>query len=270
MRSIGVVVAALALGASACTGDPGVGPVGDSATAGEGAVTIAREIDGDSLELFIDGDVVEVRLLGVNAPELADCQGPAAGAALVDLLRSGPISVEVADTDRFGRALVWLRVGSLDVNREMVRAGWALANHGDGDHLEDDMEAAADAGLGMWNPTAGDCDGTDVEVLVVDAQPDPPGPDDERINDEYVVLENGNAVEVDLTGWILRDESTSNRLVFDDVMMAPGARLTVRSGCGTDTDDEYHWCSSSPVWSNRGETALLLGPDGSYVSHLFF
>ena len=173
-------------------------------------VTIEREIDGDSLELRVDGEVVEVRLLGINAPELMDCSGPAARDALGGLLARGNLSIVGGETDRFGRELVWLEANGLDVSAAMVEAGWALANHNEGDGLVPSMQAAADAGIGAWAPGAGNCAPPTGNVQIVDAEPDPAGPDDQRMNDEYVVLANAGGEAVDLTGWIVRDESTGN------------------------------------------------------------
>lgn len=268
------LVATASLTAASCgTADPAE-TAGDSTPTPiesvDTGISIARQIDGDSLELDVEGDVVEVRLLGINAPELADCQGPSARDALADLLDAGSITIEGGETDRFGRELVWLRAAGVDVNRAMVATGWALANHGDGGDLVADMRRAADAGVGLWDPATPGCSAIDADVRFVDAEPDPAGPDDENINGEYVVLGNDGTAAVDLTDWILRDESTGNRFTLPAFVLGAGEQVTVRTGCGSDSDTEIFWCSDFPVWSNRGETALLLGPDGSYVTHLFF
>ena len=74
-------------------------------------IGLHRVVDGDSLEVELDGAIVDVRLVGYNAPELygpgqfgsgsRQCNGEAAALALVELLegrsltahrrRAGPV-----------------------------------------------------------------------------------------------------------------------------------------------------------------------------------
>lgn len=260
----------------AAGGSHGGGGVAASATPASPATTddgsgvrIAREIDGDSLELEIDGLVVEVRLVGINAPEFDDCQGPAAADALGALLRSGPIGVSGSELDRFDRLLVELDVDGSSVNEAMVRSGWALAVHGDGDAFVGAMRAAAEDEVGMWSPSVPGCGTVDGEVVVVDAQPDPDGRDDEHLDQEFVVIANAGTGPLELGGWQVRDESTSNRFVFGERRLGPGEELVLVTGCGRDSERMVFWCSGSPVWSNHGDTALVLAPDGAVAAHRF-
>jgi endonuclease YncB( thermonuclease family) len=90
-------------------------------------------IDGDSIR---DGDR-RIRLYGVDAPELRQqCRdgagrayrcGDAARAALETLIGGREIDCQVVDTDKYGRDVARCQAGSLQVNREMVRQGWAVA-----------------------------------------------------------------------------------------------------------------------------------------------
>jgi endonuclease YncB( thermonuclease family) len=251
--------------------DGGSGDDGDQGApaSGDSGIRIAREIDGDSLELEIDGAIVEVRLVGINAPELADCQGPAARDALGELLRAGNIAVSGSETDRFDRLLVELEVEGASVNEAMVRAGWALAIHGDGAAYVGAMRAAADDQVGMWSPSVPGCATVSDDVVVLDAEPDPPGRDEENLDQEYVVIANAGTEPLELGGWQLRDESTGNRFVFEDRRLGPGDELVLVTGCGQDSDREVFWCSEFPVWSNQGETVLVLAPDGAIAAHRF-
>ncbi len=230
------------------------------------ATVVDRVIDGDSVELDVDDTIVEARLIGINAPELADCQGPASRDALAGI--AGGQTVDVVDygSDRYGRLLVALSINDESVNLAMVRSGWALGQHSD-EHPDADawvaaMERAAEDGLGMWDHSDA-CPASTHTVRLGDAQPDPPGPDDEVLADEWIEIVNEGATTVDLEGWALRDESTSNRLVFGSVTLEPGGRLRVHTGCGQDGATSYYWCSDFGVWSNQGDTALILSPTGS-------
>lgn len=249
--------------------DQGDGEDQSDPASGDSGIRIAREVDGDSLELEIDGAVVEVRLVGINAPELADCQGPAARDALGELLRAGDIAVSGSESDRFDRLLVELEVEGASVNEAMVRAGWALAVHGDGDAYVGAMRAAADDQVGMWSPSVPGCAPVTDDVVVLDAEPDPPGRDEENLDQEFVVIANAGTEPLELDGWQLRDESTGNRFVFEARRLGPGDELVLVTGCGQDSDREVFWCSEFPVWSNQGETVLVLAPDGAIAAHRF-
>ena len=88
--------------------------------------------DGDSLVL----NGTEVRLHGIDAPEYNQtCRSPlgdyACGRdalkALRTMLSNRKINCKSLDTDRYGRAVSICRDGPLEINREMVRQGWAVA-----------------------------------------------------------------------------------------------------------------------------------------------
>jgi endonuclease YncB( thermonuclease family) len=95
-----------------------------------GQVTV---IDGDSLR---EGKT-EIRLYGIDAPEYRqtckdatqadyDC-GKRAREALWQLIRQGELKCKSLDIDRYGRSISNCQIGALDVNREMVAQGWAVA-----------------------------------------------------------------------------------------------------------------------------------------------
>lgn len=111
--------------------------------------------DGDSLML----NGTEVRLHGIDAPEYNQSCGAAQGEypcgreaamALRSLLRGRTINCRSMDTDRYGRAVSICRDGDLEINREMVRQGWAVAyiRHSFG-YVRAQKEAKA-AKRGIW------------------------------------------------------------------------------------------------------------------------
>jgi endonuclease YncB( thermonuclease family) len=233
---------------------------------------LRRVFDGDSFEAETGGEVVEVRMIGINAPEGDECHGDEARDALERRLTSGPLTLVAAgedDTDRFGRLLRYVYAGGTNVNEASLREGHAVAL--ESEHPADlDFfalaEAAASQGLGMWAPNAcGEPVGASIRIGEVAY--DPAGPDDENVREELVVLHNDGTVAVTLEGWILRDESSQNRYVFAEVRLDPGDEVRVRSGCGNDTDADLFWCARDPVWSNWGDTVILQDPAGNVVDY---
>jgi endonuclease YncB( thermonuclease family) len=113
-------------------------------------------IDGDSLR---KGEQ-EYRLHGIDAPELhQSCTGkdgkpfPCGRAArdhLRGLVRNQTLDCDILEADRYGRLVAECRAGALDINREMVRSGWAIAYRRHGTAHADAETAAREAGRGIW------------------------------------------------------------------------------------------------------------------------
>ncbi|HPK65221.1 MAG TPA: thermonuclease family protein, partial [Thermoanaerobaculia bacterium] len=84
-----------------------------------------RVLDGDSVVLRLDGREVEARLDGIDAPERGQPFGDRARRELARLAAGRLVEVDARGTDRYGRLLVRLHAGGIEVNRELVRRGLA-------------------------------------------------------------------------------------------------------------------------------------------------
>jgi endonuclease YncB( thermonuclease family) len=92
-----------------------------------------RVTDGDS---FRRGNQ-RVRLFGIDAPELTqECLdgegrpyacGQSAKRALQDLIDGSEISCDIVERDKYRRDVARCRKDGIEINREMVRLGWAVA-----------------------------------------------------------------------------------------------------------------------------------------------
>lgn len=115
-----------------------------------------QAIDGDS---FKAGDT-EIRLHGIDAPEYRQsCTetsgkqiacGKSARDALSKLIRAGTVNCKIIDRDRYGRQVSICKDGQLEINREMVRLGWAIAYRRHAlNYVSAEREAKA-AKRGIW------------------------------------------------------------------------------------------------------------------------
>jgi micrococcal nuclease len=241
-----------------------------SAPAGAPA-TVVTVLDGDSVRLLVDGTSVEVRLLGVNAPERDECWADHSRDVLDDLTAGQSLTVVGTDRDQYDRVLAYVYAGSTNLNLELIIDGAALAIATDHDLLPDFLVAEDEAvrlGAGLWAADA--CgpvrDETGVGIWAI--EPDAPGRDDANPNGEFVTISN-DGPDQDLTGWTLRDESSTHRFRFPDgFVLTSGSLVTVRSGCGTDTSTDLFWCADTTVWTNSGDTALLLDERGAVVERV--
>lgn len=246
-------------------------PPSPSALDGEVA-TLDTASDGDSMVVHVDGERNEVRLAGINAPEADECHGDDSRAMLEELVGAGELVLEPVtgedDVDQFGRLLRNVWVDGTWVNELLVRRGAALALQ-TGTTDETVLVAAENQAwldrVGMWDRTV--CGDFPPGVEVIDVNYDPPGADEENAAAEFALLTNEGGDQVDISGWIVRDESSQHRYRFPEgTVLAPDDQLRLRSGCGTDEGLDLYWCAEGPVWSNGGDTVLLQTPTGTVAS----
>jgi hypothetical protein len=222
--------------------------------------------DGDTVEVSRpDGVELDVRMLGLNAPENGECFHDAALENAITLLKGAEVGLTETSTDQFGRTLAHVWVGSRHIGLELVEAGYAIATTPDsadpyGSQLLQAERSAVQAGRGLWGSDICGASGPIPELTIEVAEHDPSGPDDNRLEGEVVEVVNRGDEEVDLTGWTIRDESSRHRFrVPDGTFLAGGARLSVSSAhVGWDPGD-------SPVWNNDGDLAMLLDRWGRVV-----
>jgi endonuclease YncB( thermonuclease family) len=83
-------------------------------------------VDGDTITVRDStGRQTSVRLVGIDAPELAQEMGAEARAYLANLLASKKVFVEGAKRDVYGRLVAKVLLKNIDISLEMVKAGFA-------------------------------------------------------------------------------------------------------------------------------------------------
>lgn len=87
---------------------------------------VIRVMDGDTVEILDGGNQTHrIRLYGVDAPEKAQDFGQVSKQFTAGIAAGRQVTVEVIDTDRYGRSVGVVRVGSVILNSELVRTGHA-------------------------------------------------------------------------------------------------------------------------------------------------
>jgi micrococcal nuclease len=128
----------------------------------ESSCVVSHVVDGDT---FRCRDGRKVRLIGIDAPERQQSFSSVAGHALVRLLPSGTavrLERDAALTDRYGRLLAYVWVGSALVNEAMVRDGWAVLytvppNVKYAERFSRAQKEARARGAGLWAQRGFDC-----------------------------------------------------------------------------------------------------------------
>jgi hypothetical protein len=220
-------------------------------------VTVDRVVDGDSFS----SDGLEVRLAGVNAPELDECFGEEAQQWLRERIEGKEVAIEVVGTDQFERSLANVFLDEQWVNLALVGAGRALALTGGSSDLLDAELAARAGDNGMWGSEICGAIGPKASLEIVNVDFNPAGED----TDERVVISNTDDESVSLEFYVLRDESSVNRFTFSDIDLGTGATVVVSTSC-EGSEPVLRWCAGGPVWNNDGDAAILLDSFGRAVA----
>lgn len=114
--------------------------------------------DGDSLWIrpLAGGEPVEVRLQGIDAPEICQAHGREARAALAALALHRQVTVRPRARDRYERVLARVRLGGQDLGAWMVERGhaWSDGWRGSrGPYARQQAQASA-ARLGLWRSSS--------------------------------------------------------------------------------------------------------------------
>ncbi|MEP7046752.1 MAG: thermonuclease family protein [Ilumatobacteraceae bacterium] len=166
MRRMLLCIAVLA---TACR--PGDPPAPSPPAALVTNATMVSVVDGDTIDVSIDGHRERVRLIGIDTPETkkphtpVQCYGPEATKFTKSLLATGtPLHLErdVVARDDYGRMLayVYLAADGVFVNMSIIRHGYArvLTIRPNSAHAAEFVAAAGEAdaeNIGLWAKCSG-------------------------------------------------------------------------------------------------------------------
>lgn len=267
-------------------------------------VEVVRVIDGDTFEVeFQDGHTEDIRLLGVDTPEVhvennpAEFEGIPTDQNGKDWLRDwGHKASEFARTqlagktitiktdeqaDRhgsYGRLLVYAYAdsGGKSFNEQLIEQGYARmyeSSFSKRTEFTSDEQHAQDNNVGLWNYEApadggnddGSGDSSGSQLAVATIQADASGNDHENENGEYITLKNTGSSAVDLPGWSLKDTADHTYDFPDGFTLDAGATVTIYTGSGSDSASKLYWGSDAAVWNNGGDTIIVTNADGTVV-----
>jgi endonuclease YncB( thermonuclease family) len=91
------------------------------------ACDVTKVYDGDTVTASCDQGRVNVRVYGIDAPEMGqEPWGQWSRDMLRNMVPAGKVMVRVMDIDHYGRAVAQLYVGDRDLGLEMLRQGGAV------------------------------------------------------------------------------------------------------------------------------------------------
>ncbi|NYT21832.1 MAG: nuclease [Methanomicrobiales archaeon] len=291
------LITALLVFTAGCTvqiGDPGQGGAGTRQfTPGiPYPARAVRVIDGDTLRVaFPDGSQETVRIVGVDTPEVTPggnnpdsfagvtdpwflaSWGEEASATLRREVEGREVTITIdrsaGERDRYGRLLAYLHTtdgtdfGELLLSRGLARV-YTAESFARKEYYLAVQDRAVRAGTGVWSGLTPAPPGSD-GVFIADVHYDATGDDRTNLNDEYIILENGGATVLVLSGWQIRD-SDGFAFTLPEAALGPGGGIVIHTGCGTDNRTALFMCSPVPVLNNDGDTVTLHDTGGTEIS----
>lgn len=127
---------------------------------------VVRVIDGDTFEVFKEGKVQKVRMIGIDTPESVDprteieCFGIEASEKLKELIDGKIVRLEEDQTqdskDRYGRLLRYVFLQEENINKKMLLEGYAFEytyqkKYNYYDEFKEAEINAREKNIGLWN-----------------------------------------------------------------------------------------------------------------------
>ncbi len=248
----------------------------------EVVTNVVDVIDGDTIEIEIEGIAERVRYIGMDTPEVGQRCAAEATEANSRLVSGKRIRLvpDKENRDIYERLLRYIYSGDEFINLKLVELGLArplkiLPNDGHSEEIAEAAQTARDNGAGcLWDPELL----AEVKRLQSFATPSPTpseriivekmrynasGDDSKNLNDEYFTLINLGP-DLQVGGWTVRD-SAGHDYMFPRFEWRTGTRLTLRTGSGLDNGGIFHWGARSPIWNNSGDLLTLSDASGNAI-----
>lgn len=250
--------------------------------------TVVKVLDGDTFDVReSSGKVQRVRVIGIQAPEVAWCGGAAATEALKRILPKGTYVRLASQKEASGNAPngVWRVKRSVfkkikgewsDIAPQLLATGvvFPFPFIGETTHNRQYLataETAARARIGLYDPNRCGDSWKARERLKLEVVTGAPGRDFGP-NSEFVMVFNGSDRDVSLSGWMVQDTSPLNAFFFPrGAVVRANDYVVVFSGSGKRgvapggrKDPRVYYSGIGHMWNDDvAEIAFLFDNAGS-------
>ena len=225
-------------------------------------------VDGDTIDVIVDGQFERVRYIGVDTPELEDPYYTEASMANRILLGNGNLTLvrDVSETDRYGRMLryVFNQQGTF-INYELINNGFAHLvtfppDVACADTFLAAQEDARNRQAGIWGLPhfqESDSPAVVIEKIFYNGQNEPE-------SDEYVQIKNISPDPVQIGGWTL-SAGHNQDFTFPAFELTPGQTCRVYTNEIHPESCGFSFGRDESLWSNSGDCGHLYDPGGSLI-----
>jgi micrococcal nuclease len=221
-------------------------------------------VDGDTIRILLDGLVVKVKYIGIDAPESLtrlEYLGKEARARNRELVYGQDVLLykDVSERDRFDRLLRYVFVGDRFINYELAGLGYADALDEAPDSacallFAQAASSARDKSLGIWAPhTPMPEESAAAGNLIIFSV---------NKEAEFVDIQNVTETPIDLSGWKLVSEQGKQECKLGGTIQ-PSEIFRIFSGS---KQPGYSCGFDKPIWDDtQPDPAILYNKDGNEV-----
>lgn len=219
----------------------------------EAIITVERVIDGDTI---VDSENVHYRLLGINTPEKGEYLYAEAKAFLEKNALNMSLIVEKNGKDRYDRELAYLYNGKVNINKEIIKKGYANYYFPEGRdiHYKEFSEAWKECLIENKNLCEKSVDKCTSCIEI----------EDWDMEDEEMIFYNKCNYDCSLNKWTIKDEGRK-KFVFYNFTLKSNDYVSVIVGNETDTKNKLYWKGETYVWTYSGDTFFLRDEEGKLV-----
>ncbi|RJQ37706.1 hypothetical protein C4559_03150 [Candidatus Microgenomates bacterium] len=241
-------------------------------------ILVVKILDGDTIETK-EGE--KIRYIGINAPETGQPKSKEATDFNNKMVLGKSISLEfdVQTKDRYGRSLAYVFINKTLINEDLVKNGLAVSetiqpNVKYQNKILEAQKKARESCVGIWGGLCIDPKNVlgkkENCVKIISIKADAPGDDNKNKNGEWIEIKNNCLANVNMKGWLIKDNSASNKYEFKDYNLESEKIVYIYSGCGQNAQNKLYWqCPEGKysIWNNSGDNAFLYNEKGEMISN---
>lgn len=252
-------------------------------TSGSETAVVTNIVDGDTIDVWLNGETKRVRYIGMDTPESYEPFFDEATEANRVLVEGQTVTLvkDVSETDIYGRLLRYVYLAdNTFVNAKLVEDGWARAASYPPDtaHAAEFAQLEAEAQAeerGMWGlfsyiylPLMVNGMSTmdvpvDAQIVIVKIFYDGIVPNTEA--DEYIEIKNVGNTAVNLHNWHINAGDNGQTFFFPATTLQPNAICRIFTNQMQNTGCTHTFASGRPLWANAGDCGYLYNQVGQLV-----
>jgi endonuclease YncB( thermonuclease family) len=261
---------------------------------------VMRAIDGDTVEIFVNGYLYKVRYLLIDTPETHDpfrseeAFGQEAYEFNRDLIEGKVVRLEkdITESDKYGRLLRYVYLDSIMINLELLRNGLAeiLFIKPDVKHYSLFSEIQKDAQklkLGIWSLRETPQDTFQVaaqknETEFKNKMKNLPKSENQQIiishifydgivprseSDEFIEISNIGQEDISLQGWKINAGTSKQNFTFSNkYILKAGECCRVYTNEIHPESGGFSFQNKRAIWKNSGDTGYLINNKNKLIS----
>lgn len=219
----------------------------------ETTIQVSRVIDGDTV---VDQNGLHYRLLGLNTPEKKEYLYQEAKNFLEENALNKSLTAEKKGKDLYDRELAYLYDGEKNINREVVREGYANTYFPEGKdaHFSEfalAWEECIEGNKNLCEKSSDKC----AECIELEEW---------NFANQKAVFYNSCNIDCNMNKWTIKDEGRK-KFVFGNFILEKNKYVYVIVGNKTDSKDKLYWKGQTYVWTSTGDTIFLRDAQGKLV-----